>query len=121
MHLFEMSVLLLISSILYCFGLFNVIRTWRTKRKDLAKPALMAIGAGFATHTAALIWRAIHVGGIPITGNAQEVFSLLGWALVLYYLITFSRYKAEALTAFILPLIFAFTVAATILPADRNV
>src|SRR5581483_3086793 len=114
-----MSLLLLISLIFYSFGLFNVIRTWRTKRKDLATQALVSTGAGFVVHTAALIWRAVQVHGVPITGHAQEAFSLLGWALVLYYLITYSRYKTQALTAFILPLIFGFTLAATVLPTDR--
>src|SRR5437016_13864941 len=118
-----MSVLLLISLLLYSFGLFNVAISWRmgrTKRKDLAAPSLAAIGAGFAIHTAALLWRAIQVGGIPITGHAQEAFSFLGWALVLYYLITYSQYKTQALTAFILPLVVGFTLAATVLPINRD-
>jgi len=116
-----MSVLLLISLLLYSFGLFNIARTWRTKRKDLALPALTAIGCGFGIHTAALLWRAAQVGGIPITGHAQEAFSFLGWALVLYYLITYSQYKTQALTAFILPLVVGFTLAATVLPTNRDV
>jgi ABC-type transport system involved in cytochrome c biogenesis permease subunit len=99
----------------------NIARTWRTKRKDLATPSLIAIGGGFAVQTAALLLRAYQVGGIPITGRAQEAFSFLGWALVLYYLITYSQYKTQALTAFILPLVFGFTLAATVLPIDNNV
>jgi cytochrome c-type biogenesis protein CcsB len=61
-------------------------------------------------------WR--QLGYFPVN-NPKEVCSFIGWAIMAYYLVMSRRYKARALPAFILPLVYIFTLASLLMPESN--
>jgi len=117
-----MVILLIIALTLYLGGAFYSIYTFATKSNRAARPAhdpsrhlAYIIGAGFVAHTAAmaLSWR--EAGYFPVV-NPKEVSAFIGWAIAGYYLAMSRRYHTRALPAFILPLVYLFTLVSLLLP-----
>jgi cytochrome c-type biogenesis protein CcsB len=110
-----MTILLLIALLLYLAGAFYSIIIVATKSKRPSRELLALVGAGFLAHTAAIgvEWR--QLDHFPIV-SPKDVSSFLAWAIVAYFLSFASRLHAQALPAFVLPLVFLFTLASLLMP-----
>ena len=114
-----MTILLVIALFLYLAGAFYSIFIFATKSGRPGRSLVALIGAGFVVHTTAIgldWWR---LGHFPIV-NPKEVSSFIAWAIVAYYLVVSSRYRARALPAFILPLVFIFILVSILLPLPEQ-
>src|SRR5262245_31582468 len=110
-----MVILLVIALTLYLAGAFYSIYTFATKSKRPDRDLKVIIGLGFVAHTAAIgvAWR--KTGYFPVI-NPKEVSSFIGWAIAGYYLAMSRRYHARALPAFLLPLVYLFTLISLVMP-----
>ena len=110
-----MTILLLIALLLYLAGAFYSIIIVATKSKRPSRELLALVGAGFLAHTAAIgiEWR--QLDHFPIV-SPKDVSSFLAWAIVAYFLSFASRLHAQALPAFVLPLVFLFMLASLLMP-----
>jgi len=85
-------------------------------RKFLPWTPLLA-GIGFAAHLAHLAFRTAAVGVLPI-GDTRDLLSLLCWAAVLVYLVSWSRTRLEVLGVVILPLVLVLLFISNILTRE---
>ncbi len=110
-----MTILLVIALTLYLTGAFYSIYIFATKSSRSDWELLLIAGSGFVAHTAAMIlaWR--EYGHFPVV-NPKEVSSFIGWAIIAYYLVMSRRYHARALPAFLLPMVYLFTMASMLMP-----
>jgi cytochrome c-type biogenesis protein CcsB len=74
--------------------------------------------AGFAIHTANIIYRYVAAGHIPIT-NAHEATSFFSWCIVLLFFLLEFRYRIGLLSSFIMPIVFFLMLSSSMLP--RNI
>jgi cytochrome c-type biogenesis protein CcsB len=109
------STLLVIALTFYLGGVLYSFFVFATKADRPARELLALAAIGFVTHTLAIVadWR--RLGYFPVN-NPKEVSSFIGWAIVAYYLVMRRRYQARALPAFILPLVYLFTLASLLMP-----
>jgi cytochrome c-type biogenesis protein CcsB len=114
-----MTVLMTIALTLYLLGAFYAIYVFATKSTRPARELILIVGLGFAAHTAAVLaaWR--EYGHFPVV-NPKEVCSFIGWAVAAYYLAMSRRYHARALPAFLLPLIYLFTLVSLLMPTPAD-
>jgi cytochrome c-type biogenesis protein CcsB len=110
-----MTILLLIALLLYLAGAFYSIIILATKSKRPGRELFALVGAGFLAHTAAIVLDWQRLDHFPIV-SPKDVSSFLAWAIVAYFLSFGSRYHAQALPAFVLPLVFLFTLASLLMP-----
>ena len=110
-----MTFLLMIALLFYLAGAFYSTIVFATKSERPGRELVALIGAGFIAHTAAigLDWWAL--GHFPVV-SPKDVSSFIAWAIVAYYLMMSSRFHARALPAFLLPLVFLFTLVSLVLP-----
>ncbi len=89
-------------------------------RSDLlVKVAVWVAGAGFLSHTAALILAIIDTGQVPIM-TFRDAMSFFSWGLVLVFLVVGLKRGLQVLGAFILPLAFLSLVSATLAPVEAG-
>jgi len=112
------STLLVIALTFYLGGVLYSFFVFATKADRPARELLALATIGFATHTLAIIADWWQLGYFPVN-NPREVSSFIGWAIVSYYLVMRRRYRARALPAFILPLVYLFTLASLLMP-EKN-
>jgi cytochrome c-type biogenesis protein CcsB len=110
-----MTILMMIALLFYLAGAFysTIIFAMRSDRPGRELNAL--IGAGFVAHTAAIGLDWWYLSHFPIV-NPKEVSSFIAWAIVAYFLVMSSRYHSRALPAFILPMVFVFTLISLLIP-----
>ncbi len=106
---------LLMTHILACYamGMLGAIATLITKRQGIFTASVVVMVFGFALHTADLVLNIVQDGHLPLYG-AQEVYSFLGWALVLAYLIVQARFPTKALAGLLFPMATAMTLVSVI-------
>jgi cytochrome c-type biogenesis protein CcsB len=110
-----MTILLMIALLLYLAGAFYSTIIFATRSERPGRELIALIGAGFIAHTAAIGFDWWHLSHFPIV-NPKEVSSFIAWAIVAYFLVMSSRYHSRALPAFILPMVFVFTLISLVLP-----
>lgn len=110
-------VLLRLALVFYLVGFLNtfVPALGATRRMLRATPWLA--GAGAASHTAALVALGLQLNRCPIN-TLPEILSLLAWAAVLVYLVTFWRAGLEVLHIIILPLVLVILFVSNLLPEE---
>lgn len=86
-----------------------------TKRTVMQKAALVSLAVAFGAHTAWLLAQGIRTGRWPLAGT-KEMCVFLSWGIIVSYLIASRWYKANALKAFIFPIVLAFVIVAAIAP-----
>ncbi|KAF0181026.1 MAG: cytochrome c assembly protein [Nitrospirae bacterium] len=94
-------------------GMVDLIRG----SKDASKLTVWITAVGFILHTAAIIYRYLSAGQVPIT-SMHESASFFAWCIALLYLVTHFRYRIGILGSFILPLIFLMMLASAMLPRE---
>jgi len=114
-----MNVLLLIAAAFYSIAVLHSILTLLRKRRILVSVSLGSLSIGLIFHTASILGRGMSASRFPLVGM-QEAFSFLAWAIVVYYLIAYSLYRVQALSSFLFPLIFIWTLIAAFLPAPQD-
>lgn len=90
-----------------------------TKRPVLRNPALIALAIALGAHTAWLFLRGLRTGRCPLVG-VQEMSAFLAWGLVLLTLIAYRWYHANALKAFIFPIVLVLAAIAAISPGPSQ-
>lgn len=109
-----MTSLLLATLAAYLIAAIHSILAFVNKRLALQRVAEWSIGVGFVLHTAALIADWVIDGHYPLF-NLRETLSFLAWALVAAYAVVLYRYRAQALGAFMMPLISIMTFVALVI------
>ena len=110
-----MTILLLTALLCYLAGAFGSIIIFATKSDDYRRALAAITGAGFVFHAAAIAIAWWRHGHFPVV-SPREVSSFIAWAIVVYYLVIQRRVHARALPAFLLPLVFIFTLASLLMP-----
>ncbi|MGH9800332.1 MAG: cytochrome C assembly family protein, partial [Blastocatellia bacterium] len=114
-----MTILQIISLTFYLGGMLYSFYAFTTKTTRPNRELQLIVWLGFIAHTATILtgwWRAGH---FPIV-SPREVSSLIGWAIVAYFLLTSRRYTARALPVFLLPLVYLFLLISIILPESSE-
>jgi cytochrome c-type biogenesis protein CcsB len=98
----------------YLIAAIHSILAFVNKRLALQRVAEWSIAAGFVLHTCALVADWVIDGHYPLF-NLRETLSFLAWALVAAYAVVLYRYRAQALGAFMMPLISIMTFVALVI------
>jgi ABC-type uncharacterized transport system permease subunit len=99
----------------YAVCVAQSILSLTSKRPVWSKTALTSLVAAFTAHTVWLLQQGIRTGRCPLVGT-QEMCAFLSWSLIVSYLLAARWYKANALKAFIFPLVLVLTTIAAIAP-----
>jgi cytochrome c-type biogenesis protein CcsB len=110
---------LFLAIVLYCLGLIHSFFGFYRKRPVFIKIALRMVACGFASHTIFLIWVGLERAHFPIS-NLPESLSFFAWCISLSFIVANSRYKINALGAFILPLISVLTILSQIIWEENH-
>lgn len=86
-------------------------------RPSLARWGMRVLGAGFAHHSVALVFRYMEAGRTPVT-NLHEALSFFAWAVVGTYLLLHLRYRVNVLSAFVSPLASALMILSSFFPKE---
>ncbi|MEW6130272.1 MAG: cytochrome c biogenesis protein CcsA [Acidobacteriota bacterium] len=97
----------------YTFCVGQAIFTLTTKRPVMQRAANVALGISFLAHTVWLIWKGFTANRCPIVGT-QEMCAFLSWSLIVCFFIATRWYHANALKAFVLPIVFVLTWVAAL-------
>src|SRR3989442_9023524 len=108
-------VYLLFTLAFYAVGALHVLLQALTRRKLLTSWTVTATLIGFALHTASLAQRWTEAGHFPAVG-VHDVSSFLAWALVLVFLMTYTRTRLEALVLVVYPVAFSLELVAYMTP-----
>src|SRR5262245_18616585 len=90
-----------------------------TKRPLMKKTALGALTLALSAHTIWLVLRGVHANRCPLVGT-QEMSAFLAWGLVVLSLIAYRWYHANALKAFLFPIVLVLTAIAAISPSSEG-
>jgi cytochrome c-type biogenesis protein CcsB len=112
-------VYLLLTLVFYAVGALHVLLQALTRRKLLTSWTVTATLVGFALHTAALSQRWTEAGHFPARG-LHDVASFLAWAIVLVFLMTYTRTRVEALGLAVYPVAFALVLVANLTPVSDS-
>jgi cytochrome c-type biogenesis protein CcsB len=112
-------VYLLLTLALYAVGALHVLIRALTRKKLLTSWTVTATLAGFALHTASLSQRWTEAGHFPAVG-LHDVSSFLAWAIVLVFLMTYTRTRVEALGLAVYPVAFALVLISNRTPASES-
>lgn len=108
---FRMKLILLAALAAYVIAAIHSLLAFLNKRRALESIALWTAGVGLALHTASLVLDWVQDGRYPLFG-LRETLSFLAWTIVVTYFIVISRYRAQAVGTFSLPLVSLLTFAA---------
>ena len=114
-----MDILWIIILMGYAVCVAQSIFALTTKRPVLRKPALIALAIALGAHTAWLFLRGLRTGRCPLVG-VQEMSAFLSWGLVLLALLAYRWYHANALKAFIFPIVLVLAAIAAISPSPSQ-
>jgi cytochrome c-type biogenesis protein CcsB len=112
-------VYLLFTLAFYAVGALHVLLQALTRRKLLTSWTVTATLIGFALHTASLAQRWTEAGHFPAVG-LHDVSSFLAWAIVLVFLMTYTRTRVEALGLVVYPVAFALVLVSNMTPAAES-
>ena len=110
---------LLVTLLFYAVGALHVLAHALTRRRLLSSWTLSATLVGFAIHTAGLSQRWTEAGRFPAVG-LRDGASLLAWAIVLSFLLTFLRTRVDALGLVVYPTAFALVLLADLTPVSER-
>ena len=110
-----MEILWILILIGYAVCVAQSILTLTTKRPVMSRLALASLAVSFGVHTAWLVLQGFRTGRCPLVGT-QEMCAFLSWGLVFAYLVALRWYRANALKAFIFPIVFVLAAIAAISP-----
>jgi ABC-type transport system involved in cytochrome c biogenesis permease subunit len=115
-----MQILWIIILLGYAVCVAQSVFALTTKRPLMQKPALAALAVAFGAHTIWLVLKGIRANRCPLVGT-EEMSAFLSWGLVVSYLIASRWYRANALKAFVFPIVLALATIAAISPDLQGV
>ncbi len=110
---------LLLTLIFYAVGALHVLAHALTRRRLLSSWTLCATLLGFAIHTAGLSQRWTEAGRFPAVG-LHDAASLLAWAIVLTFFLTFLRTRVDALGLAAYPAAFTLVLINNLTPVTHR-
>src|ERR1044071_3088899 len=115
-----MEILWIIILLGYAVCVAQAVFALTTKRPVLQKLALGALAIALGAHTTWLVLKGIHANRCPLVGT-QEMSAFLSWCIVVFYLIASRWYRANALKAFVFPIVLTLTTIAAISPDTQGI
>jgi cytochrome c-type biogenesis protein CcsB len=106
-----------ITLLLYLLGTAVYLVAIVSQRSEPARAAWVALVAGFACHSLALVLRCIEAGYTPVT-NMHESLSFFAWMIVGLYLLFDYRYQVRGLGAFVSPAAAVLMLGSSVLPKE---
>ena len=103
----------------YALCVAQSILALTTKRPLMRNTSLAALAVAFGLHTSWLLLRGFRTGRCPLVGT-QEMSAFLSWGLVILSLIAYRWYRANALKAFIFPIVLVLATVAAISPGPTG-
>jgi cytochrome c-type biogenesis protein CcsB len=73
--------------------------------------------AGFAVHTASIIYRYFDGGHMPIA-SMHDASSFFAWCIVVIFFMLESKYRIGIMGAFIMPIVFVLMLSSSVLPRE---
>lgn len=110
-----MDILWIIILMGYAVCVAQSIFALTTKRPVIRRTALAALAIALSAHTAWLLLRGVSTGRCPLVGT-QEMCAFLAWGLAVSTFIAYRWYHANALKAFIFPIVLVLAAIAAISP-----
>jgi cytochrome c-type biogenesis protein CcsB len=98
----------------YLIAAIHSILAFGNKRRALQRVAEWSMALGFLLHTGSLVADWVYDGHYPIF-FLRETLSFLAWALVAVYSLVLYRYRAQAVGAFMMPLVSVLTFIALLM------
>lgn len=105
--------------VLYFTGTILFLVYLLRRSEVLSKGSLAVAGAGFFSHTLAILTEVVTLGYLPVM-TFKDAMSFFAWALVLVFVGVALKRGLHVLGAFILPLAFLSLLSATIVPTDSS-
>jgi cytochrome c-type biogenesis protein CcsB len=94
--------------------IISVVELFRGS-KESSRLMLLAAGAGFLLHTAAIVSRYLISGHLPIA-SMHDASSFFAWCVVVIFFVLEYRYKIGIMGSFVLPVIFSLMLSSSVLP-----
>jgi len=107
-----------ITLILYSIGLAHALLTIFIRRARLFRVALGAISLAAVFHLVSIVEEAAATHRFPITDFHRAV-SFLAFSITCAFLIAYARYRFQALSVFVFPLVFMLTLSAAVSSGAR--
>lgn len=102
-----------VTLVLYSLGLGHALLTVFTRRARLFSFVLSMISLAAVFHLVSIVEDAIETQRFPVTNFHQSV-SFLAFAITCAFLVAYWRYKFQALSVFIFPLVFMLTLSSAV-------
>lgn len=99
---------------LYALGALIYLAFLVAEKSQLITGALLAVGAGFLTHTVGIMMRAISLGRLPFA-NMYEFTIFFAWGIMLAYLITQRNQQLPLLGIVVVPVTVLIMSAASMM------
>lgn len=103
---------------LYSLGLLHALLTVITRRTRLFRYALVSISLGAVFHLVSIVEDGLASGRLPIA-TFNEAVSFLAFLLTALFLLWYWRYRFQALSVFVFPLVFMLTLTAALGGPDQ--
>lgn len=103
----------------YAICVAQSILSLTTKRPLMRKTSFAALAIALGVHSSWLLLRGIHTGRCPLVGT-QEMSAFLSWGLAVLSVIAYRWYHANALKAFIFPIVLVLAAVAAISPGPAG-
>lgn len=103
----------------YAICVAQSILALTSRRPVVPRIALASLAFAFGAHTGWLLLKGIRTGRCPLVGT-EEMCAFLSWCLVIAYIIAARWYRADALKAFIFPIVLVLVTIAAISPDASN-
>ncbi|TAN45926.1 MAG: c-type cytochrome biogenesis protein CcsB [Nitrospirae bacterium] len=98
----------------FAAAIISVVELFRGS-KEASRLTFYATCAGFAIHTACILFRYFSSGHLPIT-SMHEASSFFAWCIVFIYFLLEYQYKIGLIGSFILPVVFVLMLSSSVLP-----
>jgi cytochrome c-type biogenesis protein CcsB len=98
---------------LYSLGLVHALLTVIRRRQRLFPAALVSFTIAAAFHLVSIVEEGLALGRFPVV-NLYQSSSLIGFLITVLFLIVYWRYKYESLAVFVFPIVFVFTLIASL-------
>jgi len=98
---------------LYSLGLWHALYTVIRRRTKMFRVALVAFSVAAVFHLVSLVEEGLASGHFPAVGLYQSS-SLIGFLITVAFLVVYWKYNYESLAVFIFPIVFIFTLVASL-------
>ena len=112
-----MQLVLFICILLYMFSAAAYSVYLVIQREKIQRIGCVLLAAGFAGQTAAIVWRFIQTGRMPVN-NLHETLLIVAWSIVAVFLVLRFQFKLKILGVYAAPLATFVLLAATQFPAE---